>query len=134
MRTRVAVAALTVVVAGILAGCDRTTAGTVAMTTEAGPSTRISTSPRPTTSAPRTSSPQPSSDVPPPCDALAVTCKQYGGLDQASRTAVIQEIPSNDASTFSPEDTEIATTLADAMCTFLPESTVAEILLGGPPR
>ena len=46
---------------------------------------------------------------------------------------MIQEILSNEASVFSPDDAEIATTLADAMCTFLPDSTVAEILLGGPP-
>lgn len=134
MRTRVLVAALTFVVAGAISGCDRTTPGTVAMTTEAGPSTRSSTSSRPTPSSPRTSTPRTPSNAPPPGDALSVTCEQYGGLDQASRTAVVQEILSNEASVFTPEDAEIATTLADAMCTFLPESTVAEILLGGPPR
>lgn len=138
MRTRVLLAALTFVVAGTITGCDRTTPGTVAMTTEAGPATRSSTSSRPTPSSPRTSSPRTStprtpSDAPPPGDALTVTCEQYLDLDQASRLAVIEEVLSNEASVFSPEDTEIATTLADAMCTFLPESTVAEILLGGPP-
>ena len=32
-----------------------------------------------------------------------------------------------------PGDTEIAKTLADAVCTFLPTSTVSEILLGETP-
>jgi hypothetical protein len=133
MRTRVVVAVATFVVAGALAGCDRTTGGTVAMTTEAGPSTRITTSSRPTTSSPRTSTPRTSSDAPPPGDALGVTCEQYVALDEASRTRVIEEILRNETSVLSPGDAEIAKTLADAVCTFLPDSTVSEILLGKPP-
>ncbi|TPG28314.1 hypothetical protein [Mycolicibacterium hodleri] len=133
MRTRVLVAVATFVVAGAVAGCDRTTPGTVAMTTEAGSSTRVSTSSRPTTSSPRTSSPRTSSEAPPPGDALSVTCAEYVGLDSASKTAVIEEILKDETSVLSPGDAEIAKTLADAVCTFLPESTVAEILLGGTP-
>jgi hypothetical protein len=133
MRTRVLVAAATFVVAGAIAGCDRTTGGTVAMTTEAGPSTRISTSSRPTTSAPRTSTPRTSSNAPPPGGALAVTCEEYVDLDKAGQTAVIEEILKDEKSVLSPGDAEIAKTLADAVCTFLPDSTVSEILLGETP-
>lgn len=133
MRTRVLVAAATFVVAGAIAGCDRTTPGTVAMTTEAGPSTRITTSSRPTTSSPRTSTPRTSSNTPPPGDALGVTCTQYLDLDEASRTGVIEEILRDETSVLSPGDAEIAKTLADAVCTFLPDSTVSEILLGETP-
>jgi hypothetical protein len=133
MRTRVLLAAVTFVVGGAIAGCDRTTPGTVAKTTEAGPSTRLSTSPRATTSAPRTSAPRTSSDVPPPGDALGMTCADYVDLDEASQTAVIEAILKNEKSVLSPGDSEIAKTLADAVCTFLPESTVSEILLGETP-
>jgi hypothetical protein len=141
MRTRVLVVAATFVVAGAIAGCDRTTGGTVAMTTEAGPSTRSSTSSQPTTSSPRTSSPRTSSPQTsprtspnaPPGDALGVTCQQYVDLDEASRLEVIQEILKNETSVLSPGDAEIAKTLADAVCTFLPDSTVSEILLGETP-
>jgi hypothetical protein len=133
MRTRVLVAAALFVVAAAVAGCDRTTEGTVAMTTEAGPPLRSSTSSRPTPSSPRTTLPRTSSPAPPPGDALALTCKQYVGLDEASRTAVVEEILKDQSSVLSPGDADIAKTLADAVCTFLPDSTVAEILLGETP-
>ncbi|KAA0097731.1 hypothetical protein CIW49_18025 [Mycolicibacterium sp. P1-18] len=131
MRTRVLVAAALVVAAAV-AGCDRTTEGTVAMTTEAGPPLRSSTS-RPTPSSPRTTLPRTSSPALPPGDALSLTCKDYVGLDEASRTAVVQEILKDQTSVLSPGDADIAKTLADAVCTFLPDSTVAEILLGETP-
>jgi hypothetical protein len=134
MRTRVLVAAVTLVVAGAVAGCDRTTPGTVAMTTEPGGSTRISTSPRPTPSSPRTSTPRTSSDAPPPSgDALDVTCAEYLDLDDADQTALIEEILNNETSVLRPDDAEIAKTLADAVCTFLPTSKVSEVLLGETP-
>lgn len=123
MRTRVLVAAVTFVVTGAIAGCDRTTPGTVAMTTEPGGATHTSTSSRPTTS----------SDAPPPGDALDVTCKEYVGLDEASRTALIAEILNGETSVLGPGDAEIAKSLADAVCTFLPTSKVSDILLGETP-
>ena len=46
---------------------------------------------------------------------------------------MVEEILKDQASVLSPGDAEIAKTLADAVCTFLPDSTVAEILLGGNP-
>ncbi len=121
------------VLAGTVAGCDRTTSGTVAMTTEPGSSTRISTSSRPTTPTPRTSTPRTSSQAPPPGDALGVTCADYVGLAPADQEAVIEEILKDQSSVLSPGDAEIAKTLADAVCTFLPESRVSEILLGETP-
>lgn len=133
MRTRVLGAAAVFVVAAALAGCDRTTEGTVAMTTEAGPPLRSSTTTRPTPSSPRTSTPRTSSNTPPPGDPLAVTCQEYVDLDEANRTAVIDEILKDETAVLSPGDAEIAKTLADAVCTFLPDSTVAEILLGETP-
>lgn len=138
MRTRVLVAAATFIVAGVITGCDRTTPGTVAMTTEPGGSTRTSTSTRPTTSSPRTSSPRTStprtsSDAPPSGDALDVTCKEYADLDEASQTALVEEILNDRNSVLGPGDAEIAKSLADAVCTFLPTSKVSEILLGETP-
>ena len=103
------------------------------MTTEPGGSTRTSTSSRPTTSSPQTSTPRTSSDAPPPGDALDVTCQQYVQLDQASQTEVIEEILEGGAAVLGPGDAEIAKTMADAVCTFLPNSTVSEILLGETP-
>jgi hypothetical protein len=135
MRTRVLVAAATFLVAGVLTGCDRTTPGTVAMTTEPGGSLRTTTS-SPRTSTPRTSTPRTprtSSDAPPPGDALEVTCQEYVDLDEADQTALIEAILSDESSVLAPKDSEIAKTLADAVCTFLPASKVSEILLGETP-
>jgi hypothetical protein len=133
MRTCVLVAVATFVVAGAVAGCDRTTPGTVAMTTEPGGSTRISTSARPTTSSPRPSTPRTSPGTPPSGDALDVTCQEYVDLDEADQTALIEEILNDETSVLGPGDTEIAKTLADAVCTFLPTSKVSEVLLGETP-
>jgi hypothetical protein len=47
---------------------------------------------------------------------------------------VIEEILAQEGSVLGPQNTEIAKTLADAVCQFLPTGTVSEILLGdGPP-
>lgn len=132
MWTRVLVAAVTVTVAGALTSCDRTTPGTVATTTEPGYTTQSRSPSRPTTS-PRTPSQRTPSDTPPSGDALDVTCQQYIGLDGASRTALIEEILGEETSVLQPDDADIAKTLADAVCTFLPTSRVSEILLGETP-
>lgn len=132
MRTRVLVAAAAVVVvAGGITSCERTVPGSVAMTTEPGGSTRSTTS-RPTTS-PRTSTPRTSTDSPPPSDVATITCKEYLKLDPDTQTSVIEEILTDEASVLGPGDAEIAKTLADAVCTFLPDSLVSEILTGGGP-
>lgn len=46
---------------------------------------------------------------------------------------MVDEILKNETAVLSPGDADVAKTLADAVCTFLPDSTVAEILLGETP-
>jgi len=144
MRTRVLIAGATIVLAAGITACERTTPGTVAMTTEPGAS--LSTSPR-TTSRPTLptfpglpgipglpSTPRTSSNVPPPSNSLTMKCKEYNGLDADTQLAVVQQIVSQQGSVIGQQNIEIAKTLADAMCQFIPDSTVSQLLLGGPPR
>jgi len=140
MRTRVLIAGASIVLAAGITACERTTPGTVAMTTEPGAS--LSTTPRSTTrptlpSFPGIpglpSTPRTSSDVPPPSNSLTMTCEEYNDLDPDTQTAVIEKIVAQEGSVIGPQNTEIAKTLADAMCQFMPTSTVNELLLGGSP-
>jgi hypothetical protein len=62
-----------------------------------------------------------------------MTCKEYNGLDADTQLAVVQEIVSQEGSVIGQQNIEIAKTLADAMCQFIPDSTVSELLLGGSP-
>jgi hypothetical protein len=136
MRTRVLIAGAALVFAAGVTACERSTPGTVAMTTEPGASTARSSTPStssPRTSSPRTSSPRTSSNVPPPSNSLTMTCEEYNDLDSDTQTAVIEEIVAQEGSVIGPQNTEIAKTLADAMCQFMPTSTVNELLLGGSP-
>jgi hypothetical protein len=135
---RVLVAAAAFVVAGSVAGCDQTVPGTVAMTTEPGGSTSSTrtTGPRttsPRTSGPRTTTPRTSSNNPPPSNVADITCKEYVTLDPDTQTSVVEEILTDEASVLGPGDAEMAKTLVDAVCTFLPASRVSEILTGGGP-
>lgn len=139
MRTRVLVAGASILLAAGITACERTTPGTVAMTTEPGASlsTPRSTS-RPTMpSLPGIpglpSTPRTSSNVPPPSNSLTMKCEEYNGLDADTQLAVIQKIVSQDGSVIGQQNVEIAKTLADAMCQFIPSSTVNELLLGGSP-
>ncbi|MBB5166691.1 hypothetical protein [Mycobacterium sp. AZCC_0083] len=144
MRTRVLVAGASILLAAAITACERTTPGTVAMTTEPGAS--LSTSPR-STSRPTLpsfpglpgipglpSTPHTSSNVPPPSNSLTMKCKEYNGLDADTQLAVVQQIVSQQGSVIGQQNIEIAKTLADAMCQFIPDSTVSQLLLGGPPR
>jgi hypothetical protein len=134
------VAGASILLAAGITACERTTPGTVAMTTEPGAS--ISTSPR-STSRPTLpsfpglpgipSTPRTSSNVPPPSNSLTMKCKEYNGLDADTQLAVVQEIVSQEGSVIGQQNIEIAKTLADAMCQFIPDSTVSELLLGGSP-
>jgi hypothetical protein len=134
------VAGASILLAAGITACERTTPGTVAMTTEPGAS--LSTSPR-STSHPTLpsfpglpgipSTPRTSSNVPPPSNSLTMTCKEYNGLDADTQLAVVQEIVSQEGSVIGQQNIEIAKTLADAMCQFIPDSTVSELLLGGSP-
>jgi hypothetical protein len=104
------------------------------MTTEPGASlstTRSAPSPtktRPTTPrTPRSSVPS----VPAPPDSLTMTCDDYNQLDEETQLAVIDAILADERSILSPSNVEIAKSLADAVCQFLTDSTVSEVLLGG---
>jgi len=140
------VAGASILLAAGITACERTTPGTVAMTTEPGAS--LSTSPR-STSRPTLpsfpglpgipgipglpSTPRTSSNVPPPSNSLTMKCKEYNGLDADTQLAVVQQIVSQQGSVIGQQNIEIAKTLADAMCQFIPDSTVSELLLGGSP-
>jgi hypothetical protein len=137
---RVLIAGASILLAAGITACERTTPGTVAMTTE--PGANLSTSPR-STSRPTLpsfpglpglpSTPHTSSSVPPPSNSLTMTCKEYNALDADTQLAVIQKIVSQDGSVIGQQNSEIAKTLADAMCQFMPSSTVNELLLGKSP-
>jgi hypothetical protein len=62
-----------------------------------------------------------------------MTCEEYNDLDPDTQTAVIAEIVAQDGSVIGSQNTEIAKTLADAMCQFMPTETVNNLLLGGSP-
>ena len=124
-----AVAAL-FVVAGVVTGCERTTPGTVAMTTEPGAS--LSTS-SPRTTSPRTRSPRTSTDATPPSAAASTTCTDYVAMDPADQAALVEQILAEDDSVFAPQDSDLAKTLVDAMCLLLPNSVVGGILTGETP-
>lgn len=65
---------------------------------------------------------------------MTITCSDYLKLDQDAQSAVVEEIVSQDESILGPGDVEIAKSLADALCSFLPQSVVSQILLGGIPQ
>ncbi|MGW0160052.1 hypothetical protein ACWDUN_12100 [Mycobacterium sp. NPDC003323] len=130
----------------VLTGCARSTDGSVAMTTEPGPPLTTETTTRPPVipglpeipglpditipGFPTQGSDVP--DVPPPPDALTMTCADYNQLDEATQKAVVNAILEGEQSILGPDNIEIAKSLADAVCQFLTDSTVSEVLLGGP--
>lgn len=130
----VAVAGLTLLVT---TGCTQVTGGTVAMTTEPGPplTTTTTTTPRaaPDLTLPRlprrTGTPNP--DVPAPPNALTMTCAEYNDLDADTQMAVVQAHLAEDDNPFGLVGPEAAKPVADAMCQFMPEATVKQVLLGG---
>jgi hypothetical protein len=148
MRTHVlVVAGAALILAGMTAGCERTTPGTVAMTTEPGPPITS------TTRAPRTTSvpglpgiPMPdipfpgfpkNTDVPvvpAPPNALTMKCGDFNKLDEATRLAVIRAILAQENNPLGPNGESIGQMLVEAACQFLPQATVSEVLMGTPPR
>jgi hypothetical protein len=122
-----------------MAGCVRTTEGSVAMTTEPGGTSTTSTTtstPRPTspTSRTRTSAPTSTTDVPAPPGALTMKCDEFVALEQPTRVAVVKEILKDDASnSFGPLGADFAESIANTMCQFLPDETVKEVLTGSSP-
>ena len=147
MKTHVRVAAAALILAGLAAGCSRTTEGTVAMTTEPGPRTTS----RPTSTAlpsipglPDIELPDidipgipglPGSDVPEvpaPPNAETMTCEEYAALDEATQLAVIRAILAADGSVNQSAEMT-ASIMAGAMCQFMPGLTVSEVVSGSPP-
>ena len=49
-----------------------------------------------------------------------------------SAQAVVNAILEQEQSILTPDNIDVAKTLADAVCQFLADSTVSEVLLGGP--
>jgi hypothetical protein len=144
MKTHVRVTAAALILAGLATGCQRTTEGTVAMTTEPGP---------PLTSAPSTRTPStglpglpnipipgieipglPNTDlpeVPAPPNALTMTCSEYNNLDEATQLAVIRAILAQRNNPMGPEEEMVALLMANSMCQFLPDAVVGDMVLGG---
>jgi hypothetical protein len=150
MRTHVwsasvATAAAAVLLAGLTAGCERTTPGTVAMTTQPGPPI-TSTTRTPTTVPGLPGIPIPDIPipgfprktdvpvVPAPPDALTMTCGEFNKLDEATRLAVIRAILAQDNNPLGPNGESIGQIIAEAGCQLLPQATVSEVLMGTPPR
>jgi hypothetical protein len=144
MKTYVRVGASALIVVGMAAGCSRTTEGTVAMTTEPGPpiSSGDTETGQPTIPGlpdfelpdipglpgfPGNDVP----DVPAPANAQTMTCEEYTGLDEATQKAVVKAILNEDGVT--DEAAELtAMLMAGAMCQFMPDLTVSEVVSGPP--
>jgi hypothetical protein len=148
MKTHVRVTAAALILMGLATGCQQTTEGSVAMTTEPGPP--LTTSPtRPSLPSlpelpnlpnlpipdieipglPNTNLPE----VPAPPNATTMTCGEYNDLDDATKLAVIRAIVGQDDSPRAADDEMVALIMADMMCQFMPDSVVNEIVLGGLP-
>ena len=134
------------ILAGLTVGCERTTPGTVAMTTAPGPpltSTRTPTSTVPglpgipIPDIPIPGFPTRNTDVPvvpAPPNALTMTCSEFNKLDEATRLAVIRAILAQENNPLGPNGESVGQMLVEAACQFLPQATVSEVLMGTPPR
>ncbi|MCV7223341.1 hypothetical protein [Mycolicibacterium elephantis] len=144
MKTHVRLTAAALILIGVTTACQRTTEGTVAQTTEPGPPITAPTRPPSTglpglpglPSIPQLPLPGRNTDVPqvpPPPNALTMTCKEFNGLDEAKRLAVIREILNQKNNPLGPDGEAIGQILVEAACQFLPSATVNDVLLGGGP-
>jgi hypothetical protein len=146
MRTHVLVAGAALILAGLTAGCERSTPGTVAMTTQPGPPINSPSTKTPTTVPGLPGIPIPdipipgfprNTDVPvvpAPPNALTMTCTDFNKLDEATRLAVIRAILAQENNPLGPNGESVGQMLAEAACQFLPQATVSEVLMGKPPR
>jgi len=140
------VAGAALILAGLTAGCERTTPGTVAMTTQPGPPINSPSTKTPTTVPGLPGIPIPdipipgfprNTDVPvvpAPPNALTMTCSDFTKLDEATRLAVIRAILAQENNPLGPNGESVGQMLAEAACQFLPQATVSEVLMGKPPR
>jgi hypothetical protein len=150
MRTHVWVASVVMacaalILAGLTAGCERSTPGTVAMTTQPGPPITSSTRTPKTTvpglpGIPIPDIPLPGFPrntnvpvVPAPPNALTMTCTDFNKLDEATRLAVIRAILAQKNNPLGPNGESVGQMLVEAACQFLPQATVSEVLMGSPP-
>ena len=134
------------ILAGLTAGCERSTPGTVAMTTQPGPPITSPSTKTPTTVPGLPGIPIPdipipgfprNTDVPvvpAPPNALTMTCADFNKLDEATRLAVIRAILAQENNPLGPNGESVGQMLAEAACQFLPQATVSEVLMGKPPR
>ena len=134
------------ILAGLTAGCERSTPGTVAMTTQPGPPITSPSTKTPTTVPGLPGIPIPdipipgfprNTDVPvvpAPPNALTMTCADFNKLDEATRLAVIRAILAQENNPLGPNGESVGQMLVDAACQFLPQATVSEVLMGTPPR
>ena len=134
------------ILAGLTAGCERSTPGTVAMTTQPGPPITSPSTKTPTTVPGLPGIPIPdipipgfprNTDVPvvpAPPNALTMTCTDFNKLDEATRLAVIHAILAQENNPLGPNGESVGQMLAEAACQFLPQATVSEVLMGKPPR
>lgn len=134
------------ILAGLTAGCERSTPGTVAMTTQPGPPITSPSTKTPTTVPGLPGIPIPdipipgfprNTDVPvvpAPPNALTMTCTDFNKLDEATRLAVIRAILAQENNPLGPNGESVGQMLAEAACQFLPQATVSEVLMGKPPR
>jgi hypothetical protein len=145
MKTHVRMGAAALIVIGLATGCQQTTEGSVAMTTEPGPDLTSG----PTATAQPTIPGLPGfeipdipglpglpgsdvPDVPPPPNAQTMTCDEFADLDEATQKAVVRAILTEDGQT--DETAEMtAVLMAGAMCQFMPDLTVSEVVSGSPP-
>jgi len=140
------VAGAALILAGLTAGCERSTPGTVAMTTQPGPPITSPSTKTPTTVPGLPGIPIPdipipgfprNTDVPvvpAPPNALTMTCSDFTKLDEATRLAVIRAILAQENNPLGPNGESVGQMLAEAACQFLPQATVSEVLMGKPPR
>ncbi len=146
MRTHVWVAGVAIILSGLAAGCERTTPGTVAMTTQPGPPITSTTRTPPTTVPGLPGIPMPdipipgfprNTDVPvvpAPPNAQTMKCSEFNKLDEATRLAVIRAILAQENNPLGPNGESVGQMLVEAACQFLPQATVSEVLMGTPPR
>lgn len=151
MRTHVWAAAAVLILAGLTAACERTTSGTVAMTTQPGPPiTSTTRTPRAVPGLPGIPIPTlpnlpnipipgfPNNTkvpvVPAPPNAQTMTCGDFNKLDPATQLAVVRAILAKQNNPLGPNGESIGQMLVEAACQFLPQATVSEVLTGTPPK